>query len=554
MSTTVVDAEFRLRLQSLKKELESVPGMSKTSARKAVKEWTDQWKKAEAESVSTIERIKAESGQLGKAAELIGGPLGTSLRQIKGLGEIAADGVNATTLALGGAAIGIGVIAGLGKAFYDVASNVEAYRGELNRLHAEGTISSQDIADVEKAGRALEALTERGRLLYTEIAVNLSGGFDEFATGLVYVTSLVTTLSFDGARESAKSFHEEINQLNEDLTKSVPNWMTQLPGNKPVSQLVSVDDVKAAEEAARKAQAAAAKHRAAWDKQFADAVQADKDVQDLFAELDASITAQQQAIADAAVADLMAEAQAAQDAASIIMQAKHDELEQTKQANAEMQASEKALAAERVAKAQQYLGAVSSVMASVADIADTMTQRQVDAARDGSEEQKKALKRQFAVHKAAALAQAAIYTASAVVGALATIPGPGGIALAVIEGALGAVQIGLIAAQQPQIAHTGSMVRGSNRAPDEVPITALEGEGILNREAVRRMGGPEGVNRANRGQTSSNREPIVVPVYGHRVFDAVSGNAMTRVNSPIARAVRSVRSTRAGHRAYAGQA
>lgn len=560
MSTTVVDAEFRLKLASLKRELESTPGMSKKNAAAAVKAWTDQWKKAEADTVSTMERIKREGGTLGKAAELVGGRTGDALRQIKGLGEIAAGGINATTVALGGAALGVGTVIALGKAFFDVISNVEAYRGQLASLQAQGSISAQDVAEVEMASAAYKGLTSRASELSALISTKLSPTFTDLSIGMVYVSSLAETLSFDAATESARRFYDEISKgaAKAELSSAVPSWMTALPGNKPLSEMASTTNnpaadaaAKAAADAAQRAKAAAAERarvKSEWDASFAAAVKSQSDIEAIFAELDQSISTQMAKAADAAVADIMAEAQAAQDASAIIRKAKLDEVNSTKSANAQMAESEKALTAARMNAAQTFLSNSASVMGTIADIADTMTQRQIDATERGSEAERRALKRQFAVHKAMAIAQATISTAMAVVQALGSLPPPASYVLAAVSGALGAVQIGLIAAEQPQIAHTGGMIRGA-KSPDEVPVMAQDGEGMLNRSAVKRVGGPRGVDALNRGEGGLGREVIAVPFYGHRMYDAVTTGALNRKTSSLARALRGVRTTRSGHRA-----
>jgi len=86
------------------------------------------------------------------------------------------------------------------------------------------------------------------------------------------------------------------------------------------------------------------------------------------------------------------------------------------------------------------------------------------------------------------------------------VPAPASFVLAALAGAAGAVQIGLIAAQQPKF-HRGGIL------PDEVAQSGMttrqnESTAVLTAQAMRALGGQEGINRANAGQA-----PAAAPTY-----------------------------------------
>ena len=121
--------------------------------------------------------------------------------------------------------------------------------------------------------------------------------------------------------------------------------------------------------------------------------------------------------------------------------------------------------------------------------------------------------RQFKASKAAAIAEATINGAVAITRALATLgPIAGALATAGISAAT-AAQVGVIAGQKPAF-DRGGMIQGGSRMADQVPINALPGEAVLSRQAVRAVGGQNGVDALNRGE-GQNSAPIVLPVYKH---------------------------------------
>jgi DNA repair exonuclease SbcCD ATPase subunit len=110
----------------------------------------------------------------------------------------------------------------------------------------------------------------------------------------------------------------------------------------------------------------------------------------------------------------------------------------------------------------------------------------------------------FGIQKAVSIAEATMATAKGIINALATYPGPVGIALSSLMGATGAAQIGAIMSQQPSF-HMGGL------ASDEGTARILKGEAVLDRATVRRIGGEDGVKQLQQGKQSQNNVMVVQP-------------------------------------------
>ena len=108
---------------------------------------------------------------------------------------------------------------------------------------------------------------------------------------------------------------------------------------------------------------------------------------------------------------------------------------------------------------------------------------------------KKAGKAWFAASQAVALAAAGVNIGLAVTQAL-TLPPPADAVKVALVLASGALQVGNIASAKPSF-HAGGMI-------DEVPIRALPGEAVLNRQAVAGAGGPAAVAAMNSGRSGSS--------------------------------------------------
>jgi len=133
----------------------------------------------------------------------------------------------------------------------------------------------------------------------------------------------------------------------------------------------------------------------------------------------------------------------------------------------------------------------------------TATERENLSAR--LESQKEFMIAAFNANKLAAITQATINGYVAATKALAELGPVFGPPAAIAIGALSAVQVGLIAAQEPPEFHEGGMVtdRERRRAPGpdqgEVNATLKVGEGVLTAAGVRRLGGASVLAALNSG-------------------------------------------------------
>lgn len=183
--------------------------------------------------------------------------------------------------------------------------------------------------------------------------------------------------------------------------------------------------------------------------------------------------------------------------------------------------------AEARAKQDIAFAAASNIAGSIASLA----QMQADAYEDGTEQQKKAARRAFAVSQALGTVQAVISTAAGVARAFQDVPYPYSIAAAASVAATGAVQIATIASQTPNFA-TGGIMEHDHRAAMLQP-----GEGVLTRAGVENAGGASGVAALNQGR--QGQSPIMAVVqFDHRWFDRGARQNIQR-NGSIRRAITS---------------
>lgn len=263
----------------------------------------------------------------------------------------------------------------------------------------------------------------------------------------------------------------------------------------------------------------------------------------------AQITDQQQAAIEAGLGNVAAieEAdRAAAEARDAVWRSYYEQLgeynDKLYATMADNRARDAAAEGERLARTQD--AAVSTaldVTRAVQAVADTVGQ----IAEEGTERQKKLAAVAFRVSQVAAVGETVITTAAAAMKAYdaALALGPPGLVLAPIAAAataaFGAAQVATIATESPPTFHAGL-------APDEIPATLTRGEGVLTPRGVAANGGPEGVRRANRGESTPERPIVVAQVYQHRVFDAAVADNLQIPGSPLRRAVRAGR--RVGHR------
>jgi len=123
--------------------------------------------------------------------------------------------------------------------------------------------------------------------------------------------------------------------------------------------------------------------------------------------------------------------------------------------------------------------------------ADKKRQQRIDDVR------KAMARKRFRAEKAASMSQIVISTAAAMLKAAALTPLPAGAPFVAAAAGLGAVQLGIAAAQKPPSFHIG-------RAPDETPATLLKTEAVLDSRATAALGGPDAVRELT--QTGSMQQ------------------------------------------------
>jgi hypothetical protein len=178
------------------------------------------------------------------------------------------------------------------------------------------------------------------------------------------------------------------------------------------------------------------------------------------------------------------------------------------------------------------LKATHDTVGAIGTIYDVAIQQRIDAEKQGSAEQKKLMKRQFAANKAFAITQATINTALAVMNALTVQPAYLGIVLAATAAATGAAQIAVIAAQKPPSFHRGGIMPDEQASFGGAAITRRNEAGVVFTAQGQRTFA-DAVNALNRGDSTGgggitvmlDSQPIrgVVhqmgqadPAYGHR--------------------------------------
>ena len=126
--------------------------------------------------------------------------------------------------------------------------------------------------------------------------------------------------------------------------------------------------------------------------------------------------------------------------------------------------------------------------------------------KEKGREDSKAAKILFNMSKAAALGDIAFESAKQIMAATALPPGFRGAKIGLVL-ATAAAQTGLVMAQQPPQSsfHMGGM------APDEMNSRVLQGEAVLDRATVQRIGGEEGVQRLQQGGGMEDKVVVIQP-------------------------------------------
>lgn len=177
--------------------------------------------------------------------------------------------------------------------------------------------------------------------------------------------------------------------------------------------------------------------------------------------------------------------------------------------------------------AQEVMGATSSMVGSVGSFIADSYAKQAEGANKYSQAHRNAMRKAFAAQKAAALAQAAISLALGIMqvwSSWSALP-PVAAALTAVVGAVGAVQIGLIAAQKPSFHRGGLYQMAPGQAPDErsASVSMLQSERLAIIPQRGSLGAEGEVSRRSTGERSADA-PAAPVVY---IMDG-SGRRSTR--------------------------
>jgi hypothetical protein len=220
-----------------------------------------------------------------------------------------------------------------------------------------------------------------------------------------------------------------------------------------------------------------------------------------------------------------------------------------KRAAREEQAMIQQTASVREMSAQDSYGLASSLAGSLVSLAGAVGEADVAAAQGSSEARQRAAKRAWAATTALSIAQAAVNIPLAISQGLAA-PWPASIGAAAAGGvAAGAALAGVIAkaAAGPKFhSGTGSAAQAGGLAPDEFSAVLRKREAVVTEAGVGRLGGPDAIRRANRGESPQGGPTQLVFRVANRTTDVQTLEALRRPDSPMAAAIAEGRAARVG--------
>lgn len=456
-------------------------------------------KGAAAESRSLADRL----ADLNKVNNAAGGSFSAITGPLDDFGDlIERVGTKQAVMATGAGLVATAFLKVSG-AVYDVFANLENYRASIDSLKGRGIISAGDVLALEQASAAMGALSTQMSGWAVEIAAIIAPRVSKFLIGtayaLEYVESLVRTWSVRTAFKDATAAAKEVYDAM-DAVAVVSDGAT-----------VANQQHTTAVQSNTSAQAAAAQAAEERTRRLEEEGRALDDLITLQAKAAA------QSAADAAALGMFhAQPQGAQDAqqgAQTTQTASPFALgsetfgdsdpvlaaDQKRADNAKLTAAE---------WATHWKGGIDVAAGAFEQFSSLVLMAGSAIIKGTEKDTKAAKKKQFAIEKAAAITSATISTFQAVAANLTIPPIAVGAALAAVAGAAGAVQIGLIAAQQPKF-HRGGLM------PDEVDTSGArlrqnESVAVMTAQALRAMGGQEGIARANAGQPVTSGDTYLV--------------------------------------------
>ena len=152
---------------------------------------------------------------------------------------------------------------------------------------------------------------------------------------------------------------------------------------------------------------------------------------------------------------------------------------------------------------QQLVAGTTSILQSMSAV----TTASLELLQKSGNKNKKLITALFMAQKVVAVGEIAMNTAKSITAAPAQF---GALAPAAIAGyiAMAAAQTAVVMSQQPPKFHMGGVIE---RTPDESTIIVKRGEAVLDRATVNRLGGEQGVNRLQNGQTMTPQVIVMNP-------------------------------------------
>lgn len=541
MATTTIDVEFRAKLNELKRELASIPGMTRKQTREMVSEWQSAWKKTQATGTSALGAVAKDAGKLQKIGGMIGGPFGSAMSLIADGAESAEDGLSGTAKAVLGLGAGVAVIGALAGALVSFIVNIEDYRDLLNDLVRKHVISPAQVKQLEQASAAFDVVRQYVTAFAVELASNAAPKITSFLKGSVYAFTFLKTFTgnvFGDISEMMSAFGHMVGSGFSQ--ESINRWKKASAEIKAIS-----DDYTAAEAAATETIKgfstdimATVKRRAiertdvstktathevqTWDDLEAHVAKVTQNLVGLIGQRSEAAAAASQIISDlqareatdeerimasreATLQDYLKKAQEAgfeeakmaEDRAAIIMSF-DTQIAENRQRLADEEAKDKAEKAKdelnlRLNVASTIADGAAAMNNQIASLAEAAFERQTAGMKKNSAEYKREMKKKFAAEKAMALVQIALNTASGIMKTVASYGmTPLGIAGIAVTAALGIAEAAVVAVQKPQF-HDGGI------APDEVDARLMAGEGVLSRRGMAAIGGADVIDAINRG-------------------------------------------------------
>jgi len=528
MASNTIDIEIRARKEALVKELTEAGNLSQKQADKIARNFVKAGQEAEKANRKAAETTEKHwTGAAKKIASALGEGTIPKFEKLSGVGEalggvMGASALQVATLTGGIAALAAGAIA-LNGTIQTTVANLDAEVAAVSDVQR--AMSASAIEAIRPYTEAHRQAADAVAGMKFELAA-LTGSFDKtdaaFYTGAEFLLHYIRT--GEGMEEWSRKTVDALNRAAEAARKA-PRFFPGGPESITADALYQVPDALKPSTGGGGTRRAADRSDPGAERRKAAEAEIQQFMLDVY--LNADKEREQARAAEHAEEQRLREQGLAAEA--------EYRAEQVRLAD---EASEKQKrAAERVHEANKTIvGNIGALVGGVGSLVSGLYEQAADGAEKGSAREKKARRSAFATAKAAALAQAAINTALGVTQAL-TLPIPLNYINAAIVGALGAVEIGAIAAKQMPTAHSGRII-GAAPAPDEQPIMALRGEAVMSRSAVERMGGEQAVSEANRGVGGgSGMVGVFSVVYEHRGFDAFASRDLRRPTGALRQAI-----------------